>query len=209
MVLATRNGFQLSGSLHGSVALPATRFQKSTAQEGDSIIYVGDPISLTSAGTVVRLHVNDIAGGGQNGSNNLLGVCTGIFETEDGRPLTQRTLKHAATADAFWIDVITSPDAVYEVSYGSTANQTAIGSLSGVAYDTPVTAAGISAAGLQSALAIASAVGAWRVVGIVNLQRDGANASNADQLGRVRVIAANHMYRSVSGHGGYNFGVDM
>ncbi len=206
MVLAARKGFQLSGSLHGTMALPATRYQKDagTRGGGDSIIYVGDPVSLTSAGTVVRLHVNDLAGGGENGSNNLLGVCTGIFETEDGRPLTFRTRKYAATADSFWLDVITSPDAIYEVAYGSTANQTAIGTLSGVAYDTPVTAAGISAAGLQSALAIVSGAGAWRVVGVTNLQRDGANAANADQLGMVRVIAANHIYRSVSGIAGYN-----
>ena len=205
MVLAARKGFQLSGSLNGNVALPATRFQKDTGTRGggDSIIYVGDPISITSAGTVVRLHVNDQVGGGENGSQNLLGVCTGIYETEDGRPLTFRTNKHAATADAFWIDVITSPDAVYEVAYGSTANQTSVGSLAGVAYDTPVTAAGISGAGLSSALAIASAVGTWRVIGVHNLQRDGANASNNDQLGVVRVIAANHIYRSVSGVGSY------
>ncbi len=204
MVLASRNGFQLSSSLHGSVALPTQRFQKGTDDGDDGVIFIGDPISLTSAGTVTRLHVNDEAGGGVRGSHNLLGVCTGIFETEDGRPLTQRTNKFAATADAFWIDVIISPDAVYEVSYGSTANQTAIGSLTGVAYDTPVTAAGISGAGVQSALAMTSANGAWRVIGVVNLQRDGANASNADQLGRVRVIAANHIFHSVSGHAGYN-----
>ncbi len=203
MVLASRNGFQLSSSLHGSVALPTQRFQKDSDAGDDGVIYVGDPVSLTSAGTVTRLHVNDLAGGGARGSHNLLGVCTGIFETEDGRPLTQRTNKFAATADAFWIDVIMSPDAVYEVSYGSTANQTAIGSLTGVAYDSPVSAAGISGAGVQSALAIVSGAAAWRVISVVNLQRDGANASNADQLGRVRVIAANHIFRSVSGNAGY------
>ena len=130
---------------------------------------------------------------------NTLGVCTGIFETEAGRPLTHRTRKYAATADAFWIDVIDDPDAIYEVSYGSTANQTAIGSISGIAYDAPVSAAGISGAGLQSALAITTVNASWRVVGIVNRQIDGANASNADQLGRVRVIAANHMYRRIAG----------
>ncbi len=198
MVIATRNGFQLSGHLNGTVAPPARRFQKSIVGGADSVIFVGDPISLTSAGTVTRAHINDAAGGGQNGSHNLLGVCVGLFETEAGRPLTHRTNKFAVTADAFWVDVITDPDAVYEVSYGSTANQTSIGVAAGVAYDAAVTAAGISGAGLQSALALVSSSPAWRVIEVVNLQLDGANASNNDQRGRVRVVAANHLYRRMN-----------
>ncbi len=199
MVIATRNGFQLSGHLNGTTAPPATRFQKSTDGGQDGIIYVGDPISLTSAGTVLRAHRNDAVDGGRNGSNNPIGVCTGIFETEDGRPLTHRTNKFAVTADAFWIDVITDPDALYEVSFGATANQTAIGAVGGVTYDTAVTAAGISGAGMLSAESQASVANTmFRVVSIVNLQRDGANASNNDQLGRVRVVMANHYWRRLN-----------
>lgn len=196
MVLAARNGFQLSGHANGTVAPPAHRYQKATTGGADSVIYIGDPVSLTSAGTVVRLHPNDTEGGGQNGSNNYLGVCTGLYETEDGRPLTFRTNKWAATADAFWVDVIDDPDAVWEVSYGSTANQTSMGVLTGVAYDAPVSAAGISGAGVQSALAIVSGANAFRVIQIVNLQRDGANADNNDLSGRVRVIANDHIWRA-------------
>jgi hypothetical protein len=199
MVLKTRNGFQLSGHLNGSVCPPAHRYQKSTTANADNVIYVGDPISLTSAGTVSRLHANTSAGGAQNGTFNYLGVCTGIYETEDGRPLTHRTNKYAATADAFWIDVIDDPDAVWEVSYGATANQTVMGSLAGVQYATPVTAAGISGAGLSSAQPAATADATmFRVIQVVNLDRDGANSSNNDQDGRVRVIANNHIFRNTA-----------
>ena len=200
MVLATRNGFQLSGHLYGTVAPPAHRYQKTATESVDSQIYVGDPVALTSAGVVTRAHANNQAGGGVNNSQNYIGICTGIFETEDGRPLTHRTNKFAASADAFWIDVIDDPDVIWEASYGSTANQTAIGSLTGIAYDTPVTAAGISGAGLQSALAMTSANPSFRVIGVVNLQIDGANASNNDQLGRVRVVSNSHLFRTTKAH---------
>jgi hypothetical protein len=127
-----------------------------------------------------------------------LGVCTGIYETEDGRPLTHRTNKYAATADAFWLDVIDDPDAIWEVSYGASANQTIHGAIAGAFYAAPVSAAGISGAGLSSAAAIASGANGFRVIGVVNLQRDGANASNNDLTGRVRVIAADHIFRAAA-----------
>jgi hypothetical protein len=195
MAIKTRNGFQLSGHVNGQVSPASHRYQKSTTQGANSVIYVGDPVALTSAGTVSRYHANTSAGWPETW--NWLGVCTGIFETEDGRPLTHRTNKFAATSDSFWIDVIDDPDAVWEVSYGATANQTVIGSLAYVQYATPVTAAGISGAGLSSAQPAATAVAAGlRIIGVVNLSRDGANASNADQDGRVRVIAADHTFRN-------------
>ncbi len=204
MVLATRNGFQLSGHQNGTVCPPAHRYQKNTGQgvHGvDAVIYVGDPVSLTSAGTVSRAHANDKAGPLINQATNYIGVCTGIYETEAGRPLTHRTRKYAATADAFWIDVIDDPDVVWEASYGLSANQTSIGSLTGILYNTPVSAAGISGAGLASAATEASTISVmFRVINVVNLQLDGANASNNDQTGRVRVIANNHLWRTTRLH---------
>jgi len=126
MVLATRNGFQLSGHLNGTVCPPAHRYQKATDAGQNSVVYVGDPIALTSAGTVARIVEGSAPG--FNTYNRYLGVCTGIFENEDGRPLTHRVRKYSATADAAWVDVIDDPDAVWEVSYNATANQTRIGS---------------------------------------------------------------------------------
>ena len=193
MVLATRNGFQLSGHMNGTVAPPAHRYQKSTDSNEDAVIYVGDPVALTSAGTVLRAHANDAAGGTQNGSDNYIGICTGLFETEAGRPLTHRTLKYAVTADAFWVDVIDDPDVIWEASYGVSANQTRIGSLTGIIYNAAVSAAGISGAGLSSAVAIASTgTVTFRVIGLVDLRLDG---QTNNQEGRVRVVADRHLYR--------------
>ena len=197
MVLATRNGFQLSGHLHGTVCPPAHRYQKTATQSVDSVIYVGDPVALTSAGVVTRAHANNDAGGGVNNSQNYIGICTGIFETEDGRPLTHRTNKFAASGDAFWIDVIDDPDAIWEASYGLSANQTAIGQLTGIIYETPVTAAGISGAGLASAASLVSASPSFRVIGIVNLNLDG---QTNDLSGRVRVISNSHLFRTTKAH---------
>ncbi len=193
MVLKTRNGFQLSGHVNGTVAPPAHRYQKSTVDGQDSVIFVGDPIALASAGTVTRLHQNDNVSGTVN--SKYLGVCTGIFETEQGRPLTHRTNKWAATADSFWIDVIDDPDTTWEVSYGLSAAQTDIGSLTYVMYASANQQAGISGAGFGAASAAATAVAAgFRVIGIQNLNLDG---QTNDQDGVVRVIAVNHIFRSV------------
>ena len=131
MALRALNGFQLSSQRQGTTAPPAHRYQKSTVDSADGQIFIGDPVALTSAGTVTRLHLQDALGGIRSDSLKPLGVCTGIFETESGRPLTHRTRKYAATADAFWIDVIDDPDVIWEVSYGASADQTVHGSLTG------------------------------------------------------------------------------
>ena len=194
MALATRNGFQLSGHVNGTVCPPAHRYQKSVAAGADSIIYIGDPVVLTSAGTVARVH-----GGSADDAVNYiqyLGVCTGIFETEAGRPLTHRTRKYAATADAFWLDVIDDPDAIWEASYGISANQTVIGSLAYVNYVSANTAAGISGAGLEADRPTTVAT-PFRIVGIVNLNLDG---QTDDKEGRVRVIPAEPFLRTSRPH---------
>lgn len=198
MGLRARDGFQLSGHLNGTVAPPAHRFQKAVDRGQDSVIYVGDPIAITSAGTLARLPTYASAGANLDLGDNYIGVCTGIFENEDGRPLTHRTRKYAATADAFWLDVIDDPDAVWETSFNLSANQTNIGSLAYVAYSSANTAAGISGAGLAGLSVGSATLQPFRIIGVVNLQRDGANASNADQSGRVRVIAGNHLYRQTT-----------
>ncbi len=196
MVLAARNGFQLSGHLNGTVAPAAHRYQKATDHGQDSVIYIGDPVVLTSAGQVNRVNANSSTAGGRASNHWFLGVCTGIYETEQGRPLTHRTRKYAATADAYWVDVIDDPDAVWEVSYNGSANQTQIGTLAYVAYSSANTAAGISGAGLDYLEPAATAVSSpFRVVGIVNLNLDG---QTNDTTGRVRIISAEHVFRSVT-----------
>ncbi len=198
MALRALNGFQLSGHLHGTVAPPAHRYQKSIVDSADGQIFIGDPVALTSAGTVTRLHLQDQLGGIRSDSLHPIGVCTGIFETENGRPLTHRTRKYAATADAFWIDVIDGPDVVWEVSIGISANQTRIGSLAGQQYASANQTAGISGAGItSSAWATVSGVitAPWRIIGIVNLNRDG---QTNDHDGRVRVVHNNHVWRKTT-----------
>lgn len=193
MAIKTRNGFQLAGRMGGGNVAHANRYQKSTAHGQDSVIRVGDPVALTSAGTVTRYHAN-VSGGFAPTTWNWLGVCTGIFEDQNGRPLTHRTRKYAVTADAFWCDVITDPDAIWEVSYGATANQTVIGSLTYVQYETSGGNVGLSMAGLSSAQPAATAVAAGlRVLGIQNLDQDGFTN---DQDGRVRVVAVDHVFRN-------------
>jgi hypothetical protein len=200
MAIKTRNGFQLSGHLNGNVNPPSHRYQKSTTNNQDSQIFVGDPVILTSAGTLKRIPDNK-GGDTPNWEDNeqYLGVVTGIYETEDGRPLTHRTRKYAATADTFWCDVIDDPDAVWEVSMGESAVQTMIGAICYVEYASANQTAGISGAGvLVTATPGTTVATRFRVIDVVNLQRDGANASNADQDGRVRVVATEHVFRNTA-----------
>lgn len=194
MAVKTSNGFQLCGHLGGGVHPPSHRYQKSVGGGQDSVVYVGDPVALTSAGTVTRLHANTSTAGGAASNNWFLGVCTGIYEDQSGRPLTSRVRKYSATADAAWIDVIDDPDAVWEVSYTATANQTVLGSLAYVAYVSANTAAGISGAGLNGAHPAASTVSTpFKIIGINNLNLDGFTN---DQDGRVRVVCTNHVLRA-------------
>lgn len=192
MAIKPRNGFQLSGRVGGGNVAHANRYQKATTHGVNSVIRVGDPVALTSAGTVTRYHANTSAG--WPATWNWLGVATGIFEDQNGRPLTHRTRKYSVTADAHWIDVITDPDAIFEVSYGATANQTVIGSLAYVQYEGSGGNTGLSQAGLSSGQPAATAVAAGlRIIGIVNLDQDGFTN---DQDGRVRVVAADHIFRN-------------
>ena len=198
MVLRALNGFQLSSDLHGTVTPPAHRYQKSTVDSADGQIFIGDPVALTSAGTVTRLHIHNGLGGVRSDSLKPLGVCTGIFETESGRPLTHRTNKYAATADAFWVDVIDGPDVVWEVSRVLSANQTVIGELAGQQYTSANQTGGISGAGITSsawATVSAEPTAPWRIISIVNLNRDG---QTNDREGRVRVIHNNHVWRKTT-----------
>ena len=194
MAVKIRNGFQLSTRLGGGNVANAQRFQKATNQGENSVIRVGDPIALTSAGTVARYPANFSGATANTRVYNWLGVATGIYEDQNGRPLTHRTVKHSVTADTHWVDVITDPDAVYEVSYGATANQTVIGSLAYVQYETSAGNVGLSRAGLMSSQPAATALQAGlRIIDIVNLDQDGFTN---DQDGRVKVIAADHVYRN-------------
>ena len=187
-----RNGFQLAGHLNGHTAPHTQRFQKSTAGQGDAgRLFVGDPVILASAGTVMRM-VNT-SGLAAVDTEVFVGVVTGIFETVEGRPLTHRALKYATTADAFWVDVITDPDAIWEVATGATVTQTDIGTITFVSSDFTAenSAAGISGAGVGAAAATSTTTG-FRIIDLI--EDEGRTAKTSAAEGKVRLVSVGHAF---------------
>ncbi len=157
-------GFRPIRHLAGHNTFSTQRFQKSTTADDTTLIYVGDPVKLTS-GKVVRYMSTD-GGVGQA----VLGIVARVLVSEAGRAKVHSLTVNgqhpdiSLTADADWFDVYVDPGIVYAVNCDVSAGSGSIGAACNVKVTGRNTAAGISGSRLTLS---GTANAGFKIIGMI------------------------------------------
>lgn len=178
-------GFTPVKALSGETSFTTRRYQKDVSQGAASLIYVGDPVRLTTGGKVAKLLATDTSAAGPG----VMGVVARVLVTEAGRPrvhgLPDQHPNVSLTADADWLDIYVDPTIVYSGKLNAAVTAGVIGLAYNVVAGTPVAAAGISGTKLDNSTGASSTLLPFKVVGVSNFSLD---SSTSDASGRVEVI---------------------
>lgn len=190
--MAKSGGFRPVRHMNGNNVFQTIRRPKNIAADAglNSLIYVGDVVSVTADGTVK--HYQQVSA-----TRAVFGVVARVLTNEAGRPrvhgLPDQHPNISLTAQPDYLDLYVDPGIIYECYVDVSAGASMIGQGMSVLTTARVTAAGMSGDFLGQA-AVVSAKSPFKIEGVSDFS---LSTRQGDAEGRVQAIVNYSVFKSL------------